>query len=383
MGLFGNRQGWADALQVLGATLKDVSDPEGNALQGVAKMREARARQAQQQALISQLPQYLGQGGGSAGGLPASLLAQLALSGVKGVDTLATLRGQDMPNINVDSGSGRAYNQKDGSIAGQTFARPTVVNDVLINASDPNNIERHIPKVGEGMTYGRDATGRAVGVQVAPGYVDALSAITGAKSGAEAAGSAPYDFINTPTPTGAPQVRSKATAAGGVFTGQSAPEAAQAAAATQAKIGLPQAAQSAQSALKLIDQIRNHPGRQYGVGALGVLPGIPGTVQKDFVSLVDQAKGKAFLEAFASLKGGGAISEVEGQKGTQAIARLDRAQSQQGFDQALNDLQSVIQAGYQRTQAQAGGGKSNPSANYTPAQIQAEIARRRAAGMIP
>lgn len=95
----------------------------------------------------------------------------------------------------------------------------------------------------------------------------------------------------------------------------------------KAAADLPRVLDNASLAIKTISQIRAHPGKQYGLGAAGVLPGIPGTQQRGFVNLVDQAKGKVFLEAFNSLRGGGQITEAEGAKATQALARMDRAQT--------------------------------------------------------
>jgi hypothetical protein len=103
----------------------------------------------------------------------------------------------------------------------------------------------------------------------------------------------------------------------------------------------------ADEALATINQIRNHPGREgWGAqGATAALPwignGIPGTAGRDFVALVDQAKGQAFLQAFESLKGGGQITNVEGDAATKARARLDRTQSREGFDQALKDIEAI------------------------------------------
>jgi hypothetical protein len=110
-----------------------------------------------------------------------------------------------------------------------------------------------------------------------------------------------------------------------------------------------------------------------------VLPGIPGTQQKDFVSMVDQAKGKAFLEAFNALKGGGQITEIEGKKATDAIARLDRTQSPEGFDRALSDLEQVINAGVARARLQAKSGgpmTSAPMTRPSQADVEAEMRRR-------
>jgi hypothetical protein len=54
------------------------------------------------------------------------------------------------------------------------------------------------------------------------------------------------------------------------------------------------------------------------------------------------------------LKGGGHITEIEGQKATQAIARLRTAQSEEGFMKALDDLEAVVQRGLQNAYAKAG-----------------------------
>lgn len=122
-----------------------------------------------------------------------------------------------------------------------------------------------------------------------------------------------------------------------------------------AQVNLPSAISSADTALKVINDIRNHPGKATGVGVIGGLaPAIPGTAQAGFVDLVNQAKGTAFLQAFTNLKGGGAISEVEGAKATQAIARLERARRPEDFDQALSDLESVIKIGKENAAKKAG-----------------------------
>jgi hypothetical protein len=118
---------------------------------------------------------------------------------------------------------------------------------------------------------------------------------------------------------------------------------------------LPTIESTANRALDTINKIRTHPGKQYGVGVAGVLPGIPGTQQKGFVTLVDQAKGQTFLEAFNSLRGGGAITESEGKKATEAFARLDRAQTAEDFDAALADLEAVIKEGVRVARVKAGG----------------------------
>lgn len=117
---------------------------------------------------------------------------------------------------------------------------------------------------------------------------------------------------------------------------------------------LPVTVATAERALKTIEDIKSHPGKSSGVGLVGAVPPIPGTAQAGFVDLVEQAKGQAFLQAFESLRGGGAITEVEGKKATEAIARLNRARRPEDFDQALRDLESVIRDGVAVARYKAG-----------------------------
>ncbi len=128
----------------------------------------------------------------------------------------------------------------------------------------------------------------------------------------------------------------------------------------EAAATLPNTLAKADEALATIEKIRSHPGRDFATGAAGIAPGVPGTKQQDFISLLDQAKGQTFMQAYQSLKGGGQITEVEGKKATEAIGRLERSQTKEGFEAALNDLREVIKAGRARAGVVAGG-------NPTPA----------------
>ena len=63
---------------------------------------------------------------------------------------------------------------------------------------------------------------------------------------------------------------------------------------------------------------------------------------------IDQLKGKAFLQAFESLKGGGAISEREGTAAAEAQARLNQAQSEKAYKEALDELYTIMDRGIYR-----------------------------------
>ena len=98
-----------------------------------------------------------------------------------------------------------------------------------------------------------------------------------------------------------------------------------------------------------------HPGFEQAVGA-GV-PGlkyVPGTSAADFNARLNEIQGGAFLEAYNTLKGGGSITEVEGQKATQAITRMSTAQSEAEFKTAARDFQDVLRKGIDRAKAKVG-----------------------------
>ena len=122
-------------------------------------------------------------------------------------------------------------------------------------------------------------------------------------------------------------------------------------------VNLPKIEAQAEQALKLIDDVVNHEGKSSMVGVknpfMGSLPftkqsTVAGTPAAGFMAKYNQLKGKQFLEAYEILKGGGAISEVEGKKATDAISAMDLATSEKEFDQAAKDLKDVIRTGVER-----------------------------------
>lgn len=138
-----------------------------------------------------------------------------------------------------------------------------------------------------------------------------------------------------------------------------------------------QSSQRQQSALDTIGSMRgtindllSHPGFSGSVGAknqaylfgLKANP-IAGTKEADFKAMLDQVQGGAFLQAFESLKGGGQITQVEGEKATQAIVRAQQSQSEEGFKKSMNDFLSVLDRAEKRAQSGAvGQQQSTPAA---------------------
>ena len=118
--------------------------------------------------------------------------------------------------------------------------------------------------------------------------------------------------------------------------------------------GIEQSAVNTKDMLDKIDQALVHPGRMGATGLSGILASRPGSEGRAYLALHNQLTGKTFLQAYETLKGGGQITEVEGRKAEQAIARLDRWQSDEDYEAALKDLRDVVQSAYNRQQQKLG-----------------------------
>lgn len=155
------------------------------------------------------------------------------------------------------------------------------------------------------------------------------------------------------------------------FQAQKAAKIAQSkeAAKMQAKgaADLPNAITQGETTIKLVDDMLSHPGFNMSVGAkapLGkVASFIPGTDSASFDIALNQLKGKQFLEAFESLKGGGQITQIEGEKATQAQSRMDKANTQEEFIKAAREFQGILRTGIERAKARAGVATQQPAAS--------------------
>jgi hypothetical protein len=101
---------------------------------------------------------------------------------------------------------------------------------------------------------------------------------------------------------------------------------------------------SGNAAVRLIDKAIAHPGRQAATGGSAITNFMawPGSDATNFLTVAKQLKGKNFLDAFESLKGGGTITEVEGMKAEEAQARLNEAQSEIEYYNALMEMRGVL-----------------------------------------
>jgi len=131
----------------------------------------------------------------------------------------------------------------------------------------------------------------------------------------------------------------------------------------KAQVNLPNVIQESQNTIGLIDDLLKSPGLEQSVGMsrlLGVQK-IPGTAAKDFDIRLEQLKGKQFLQAYESLKGAGAITDIEGTKAGNAISRMDASASEKEFKAAANEFKQIISQGLKRAQEKAGISSAQPT----------------------
>lgn len=148
---------------------------------------------------------------------------------------------------------------------------------------------------------------------------------------------------------------------------QAAPSAEQAAAAEALKAGsAKQATDNVQpletrrnsianinQIIGTIDQVANHPALARATGLQGWVDPrnyIPGTAGKDFKVAASQLQGQAFLGAYERLRGSGQISNIEGAKAEDALARLSAAQTTESYRSALDDFRKVMVGALKRAE---------------------------------
>jgi hypothetical protein len=96
---------------------------------------------------------------------------------------------------------------------------------------------------------------------------------------------------------------------------------------------------------------------------------VEGSDPASFQVLYDSLKGQAFLEAFQRLKGAGAITEVEGEKATTALLKLNKAQSEADFVKYAREFQDNLRKGMELAKQKAGAPNSvgvRPTLRWNP-----------------
>ena len=141
----------------------------------------------------------------------------------------------------------------------------------------------------------------------------------------------------------------------------------------QAKVDLPMAEVKASETLTLIDELLDHPGFKDAVGfwdnplALGGL--MPATEAAGFRSRLKQLEGRTFMEIFPTLKGGGQITEIEGEKGQLSINRMAQATNEEEFIKAATDFKAEVKRLREVVRTKAG----KPQAATTPSDVEPAV----------
>ena len=119
-----------------------------------------------------------------------------------------------------------------------------------------------------------------------------------------------------------------------------------------------------------------------GDAALDQALGIEGIFRKPLADLgldpdtkrvrtkVEQLQGGVFPQAFESLKGGGQITELEGKKAEQAMARLNTVQDPVAFREAVNELRIITENGIRRLKGETVPEYTGPTQDQDPLGIR-------------
>jgi hypothetical protein len=126
----------------------------------------------------------------------------------------------------------------------------------------------------------------------------------------------------------------------------------------KAQVNLPMAELNAGKITTLIDNVLNDPYLHAMTGYAGYLPNVTPDAQR-VQAHIDQLQGRTFLQAFNDLRGGGAITEKEGEKATQSYNRLSAMKvSDPDYRVALNEFRQDVADLLEVARKKAGGGTS-------------------------
>ena len=107
-----------------------------------------------------------------------------------------------------------------------------------------------------------------------------------------------------------------------------------------------------EATLPLIQELIKHTGMEAATGSIGGLKPITafqaGNPAKEFITKYNQLAGKIFLSAFEGLKGGGQITELEGQKAQEAASNISRQLDPPALKNAMRGYIGSLQAAHAR-----------------------------------
>ncbi|MBY2932519.1 lytic murein transglycosylase [Rhizobium leguminosarum] len=144
-------------------------------------------------------------------------------------------------------------------------------------------------------------------------------------------------------------------------------------AAGDAVSSLPADLMQADQTIKNIDQLLTSKGLNSIVGSVDQFrpSWTMGADGRDALTRLKQLQGGAFLQAYGLLKGGGQITEVEGGKAQDAMARMDRSLDEPHFRAALKDFRDAVEQGVAKMKERAK--VAAPSAPADPAVVPTDV----------
>jgi len=147
-------------------------------------------------------------------------------------------------------------------------------------------------------------------------------------------------------------------------------------------------------AISSIDRLGNHPGFRGAVGSLSFNPSdiaagqipfgtvvsetgaAPGSPARDFAEQLEALKAQVFLPMVQSMRGMGALSNMEGQRLTDAIGAMNPNMSEQGFRESLARIREDLLR-YRARGAPAVSPEQTQVARDATAPVQAGVAAAR------
>lgn len=144
-------------------------------------------------------------------------------------------------------------------------------------------------------------------------------------------------------------------------------------AAGDAVSSLPSDLMQADQTIKNIDELLTSKGLNSIVGSVDQFrpSWTMGADGRDALTRLKQLQGGAFLQAYGLLKGGGQITEVEGGKAQDAMARMDRSLDEPHFRAALKDFRDAVEQGVAKMKERAK--VAAPSAPADPAVVPTDV----------
>lgn len=148
----------------------------------------------------------------------------------------------------------------------------------------------------------------------------------------------------------------------------------------EARIAIPNSMRMVQEAMRKADDVLSIPNDDLDKVLGGIDSRLPTFSEKSakIENTLDGLESQAFVQAFESLKGAGAITEMEAESATRAIAQLNRIMSPESYKEAVKEAKRVFQSIYESASQRAG---IQPENFITPDPISDEFAGFKVRGV--